>query len=399
MSISERLKRIENSLLIPVYRKRGPVLVSGRGCWVRDIDGREYLDVTSGFGVAILGHSHPLIIEAISSQIEKLITCHSSFYCEARAEFLEAISKRLPSELNSFLLTNSGAEAVEASLKLARKYTGRKKIVAFVRGYHGKTLGALSATWNPKYRKGFEPLVEGFLHLPYGNLERVESFLRENAEDVASIIVEPIQGEGGINVPPPGFLKGLRELADQFNVLLIVDEIQTGLMRTGTFLASEQENVVPDILLLGKGLGGGLPIGFLASRKDVGEKMGIGGHTSTMAGNPVVCASGKALLEALSKEVSSSRIESSSKLFFENLTRIAESSNFIREVRGKGLMIGIECRKPVGNLLKIMEEKGVLALNAGINVVRFLPPLIINRDEILKVCETLEESVKLVEEA
>ncbi|HDN17884.1 MAG TPA: aspartate aminotransferase family protein, partial [Candidatus Bathyarchaeota archaeon] len=249
------------------------------------------------------------------------------------------------------------------------------------------------------YRKGFEPLVEGFLHLPYGNLERVESFLKENAEDVASIIVEPIQGEGGINVPPPGFLKGLRELADQFNVLLIVDEIQTGLMRTGTFLASEQENVVPDILLLGKGLGGGLPIGFLASRKDVGEKMGIGGHTSTMAGNPVVCASGKALLEALSKEVSSSRIESSSKLFFENLTRIAESSNFIREVRGKGLMIGIECRKPVGNLLKIMEEKGVLALNAGINVVRFLPPLIINRDEILKVCETLEESVKLVEEA
>ncbi len=368
-----------------VYAKRRQVLVRGKGAELYDPDGHRYIDLTSGYGVAILGYGHPKIIEAIKTQAEKLLTCHGSFYNDARASFLEELVKVAPKGLDSVLMTNSGAEAVEAALKTAIRATGKTEIVAFVRGYHGKTFGALSATWEHKYKDGFGPLLPWFTHVPYGDIEKTRAAVSERT---AAILVEPIQGEGGVRVPTKGFLKELRELATERSILLMLDEVQTGLMRTGKMFSFQWEGIVPDIFILGKGLAGGLPVGAVISSQETMAKLGLGGHTSTMAGNPLVCAAGTATLEVLKQEISEELVASKSSLFLKSL---GECSNLkvIREIRGMGLMLGLELRMEAEATLNSLEECGVLALPAGRNVVRLLPPLIIPEPLISEACSKL----------
>src|SRR3989304_934479 len=257
----KEIMETEKKLMANVYSKRPVTIVKGKGATVWDINGKEYIDCTGSYGVCIIGHCHPKIVEAVKKQAEKLISCHGSFYNDARSEFLQKITQITPEGLNKVLLSNSGAEAVEGAIKLARKFTGKPEIIAMMGAFHGKTMGALSATWDKKYREPFQPLVPEFKHVPPDNLEKVKEAITEKT---AAIIAEPIRGEGGIRVPPDDFLQGIRETCDEKNVLLIFDEVQTGFGRTGKLFACEHWSVIPDVLCLAKPVAGGWPLGGTA---------------------------------------------------------------------------------------------------------------------------------------
>ncbi len=243
----------ENRLMANVFAKKPLVITRGKGALVWDIKGKEYVDCMSGYGVALLGHCHPKIAEAVCQQVGKLITCHPGYYNDKRAEFLQKLTSITPKGLNKAFLSNSGAESIECAMKLARKHTGKPEIIAMMGAFHGKTMGALSATWDKKYREPFQPLVPEIKHVPPDNLEKVSEAI---SEKTAAVLVEPIRGEGGIRVPPDGFLKGLREICDDKNILLMFDEVQTGFGRTGKLFACEHWDVVPDVLCLAKPLAG-----------------------------------------------------------------------------------------------------------------------------------------------
>ncbi len=281
------------------YQKFPVTIVRGAGAEVWDDSGQKYIDCMGGYGVAIVGHCNPDVVAAIKAQSEKLITCHSSFYNDARAEFLEKLTTRAPKGLDAAFLSNSGAEANEVAIKLAKKFTGKKKIIAMKGGFHGKTAAALSATWNKKYKEPFEPLVPGFKHVEFGSLAELEAAVDE---DTSAVLLEPIQGEGGIIIPPEGYLKGVRELCDRKGILLMADEIQTGLGRTGKLWALENWGVVPDVMTLAKGLAGGVPIGATVARKEVLHSLKKGEQSSTFGGNPLACAAGTATLDYISKQ-------------------------------------------------------------------------------------------------
>jgi acetylornithine/succinyldiaminopimelate/putrescine aminotransferase len=269
---------LEEKLMANVYAKRPVVITRGKGALVWDINGKEYIDCTGSYGVCIVGHSHPKVVDAVKRQAETLISCHASFYNEARSELLQKITQITPKGLNKVFLANSGAEAVECAIKLARKFSGKPEIIAMMSAFHGKTMGALSATWDKKYREPFKPLVPGFKHIPPDNLEKVREAITENT---AAILVEPIRGEGGIRVPPNDFLLGLREICDETDVLLIFDEVQTGFGRTGKIFACEHWNVVPDILCVAKSVAGGLPLGMTIAKESVMSSLKVGEHTTT----------------------------------------------------------------------------------------------------------------------
>jgi acetylornithine/LysW-gamma-L-lysine aminotransferase len=317
-----------------------------------------------------------------------MITCHGSFYNDARAEFIEKLAGIMPSGLDQFFLCNSGAEAVECALKLARKYTGRKEVLAMMRAYHGKTMGALSATWKPKYKEGFEPLVPGFKHVPYGSLEKVEEEMNEN---VAAVIVEAIQGEGGVHVAPNGYLPGLRELCNDGGSLLILDEVQTGLGRTGKMFAFEHWNIVPDIVCLAKGIAGGLPMGVVAARREVMSSFKVGDHTTTFGGSPLVCAAASATLDVILHERLVDKARRLGGSFKNKLEELGRKLNVVREVRGLGLMLGMELRVKCRDAILEALEKGVILMDAGVNVLRFLPPLVVEEGQLNQVVEVLEE--------
>jgi acetylornithine/LysW-gamma-L-lysine aminotransferase len=329
-------------------------------------------------------------LAAIKDQSQRLISCHGTFYNPIRSEFLEKLVSLTPKGLDKVFLSNSGTEAVEFALKLARKSTGKKEIIAMMGGFHGKTMGALSATWNRKYRIPFEPLVPGFRHVPFGKIERVEKAVNE---ETGAIIVEPIQGESGINKPPDDFLPALRELCNDKNILLIADEIQTGLGRTGRIFACEHFGVEPDIICLAKALANGLPIGATIAREEIMSSLSIGDHSSTFGGNPLVCAAAKATLDVIVHENLPERAEKSGKYLLDKLSHIGDESRIVREVRGLGLMIGIELRFDVLNILMNSMSRGVLFLDAGRNVIRLLPPLIINNEELDRIVSVLDETL------
>ena len=266
------------------FQKFPLALVKGSGASVWDDQGREYIDFMAGYGVAIVGHCNPKVVEAIGRQAAALITCHGSFCNDARSAFLEKLVAASPKGLERALLTNSGAESVEAAIKLARRHTGRAKVVSMKGGFHGKTYGALSATWNRKYRDPFVPLVPGFEFADYGDLASLEAAV---TADTAAVIAEPIQGESGVVVPPQDYFRGVREVCDRAGALLILDEIQTGLGRTGKMWASEHWGVVPDIMTVAKGIGGGVPLGAAVAKAEVVSSLLKGEHTSTFAGNPL----------------------------------------------------------------------------------------------------------------
>jgi acetylornithine/succinyldiaminopimelate/putrescine aminotransferase len=290
--------------------------------------------------------------------------------------------------LDKVFLSNSGAESVECAIKLARKYSGKPEIIAMIGAFHGKTMGALSATWKKKYRDAFMPLVPGFKHVPPDNLEKLREAI---TDETAAVLVEPVRGEGGVLMPSDGFLHGLREVCNEKGVLLIFDEVQTGFGRTGKVFACEHWNVVPDILCLAKSVAGGLPMGATFAREEVMAAFQRGEHSSTFSGNPLICAAASAAIDVLVEEKLPERAATLGQYFKGKLQGLAEKYKIVREVRGLGLMLGMETRFDVYNILVGCMERGVLVLDAGRNVVRFLPPLVITKEQIDSVIEVLDE--------
>ena len=378
---------IERRLMANVYAKRPVIISRGRGALVWDIHGKEYIDCTGSYGVCIVGHSHPKVVEAIKRQAETLISCHGSFYNDVRSELLQKIVQIAPKSLNKVFLGNSGAESVECAIKLARKFSGKPEIIAMMGAFHGKTMGALSATWDKKYREPFKPLVPSFKHVPPDNLEKMREAITEKT---AAIIVEPIRGEGGVRVPPKGFLQGLREICDEEGVLLILDEVQTGFGRTGKMFACEHWGVTPDIICLAKSVAGGLPLGITIAKENVMSSLKLGEHTSTFSGNPLVCAAACAAIEVMVVERLPERAATLGGYFKEKLEELQARHKIVREVRGLGLMIGVELRFDVLNIILKSLDRGVLILDAGRNILRFLPPLVIKREHIDRVIATLD---------
>lgn len=376
-----------------MYQKYPVCIVRGSGAVLYDIEGRAYIDCMGGYGVSLVGHCHPKVVSAIKEQCERLIACHGSLYNDKRAELLEKIAKIAPKGLGKVFLCNSGAEAVECAIKVAIKYTGRSEIISMVRGFHGKTLGALSATWSLKYREAFKNLLNpNFKFVPFGRLDKTEEAL---TEETAAIIVEPIQGEGGVYVAPDGFLEGLRKICDERGIVLIFDEVQTGFGRTGKMWASEHWRVVPDIMCIGKAMGGGLPIGATLAREEIMGVLKVGEHTSTFGGNPVVCAAASAVIDVIIEERLIERAWDLGSKFKAMLQKIVEESRsgILREVRGLGLMLGLETRIDIYDILMRALEKGVILLYSGRNVIRFLPPLVISMEQLEAVVNALREII------
>ncbi len=384
----EGIISVENSFLANVYQKFPVCAVRGEGALLYDANGKVYIDCMGGYGVSLVGHCHPKVVEAIKKQCEKLIACHGSLYNDKRAELLEKLVEIAPKGLNKVFLCNSGAEAVECAIKAAVKYTGKSEIISMVRGFHGKTLGALSVTWNPKYRKSFEKIIVRNKFVPFGKLDKVMEAVTENT---AAIIVEPIQGEGGIHVAPEGFLEGLRKICDEHGIVLIFDEVQTGFGRTGRMWASEHWNVTPDIMCIAKAMGGGFPIGATIGREEVIGSLRIGEHTSTFGGNPLACAAACATIDVIIEENLVERARDLGSKFIDILQNMVDEFKILRKVRGLGLMIGLEARVDIRNILFKSLEKGVILLYSGRNVIRFLPPLVISMEQLKKVAEVLRE--------
>lgn len=373
---TEEIVALDRELQPPLYAKRGLALVRGEGVWLWDSDGRRYLDLMSNYGVNILGHAHPRVSAAIVAQAGRLLSCHQSFASDVRAAFLERLLAVAPSGLTRAFLSNSGTEAVEAALKFAWAATGRRKIVAARRGYHGRTLGALAATAEKKYREPFLGVLAEAEHIPYGDPQALAAALDEHT---AAVILEPVQGESGIYPAPEEYLRAARELTRQAGALLIFDEVQTA-FRTGAWFACQHAGVAPDLLCVAKGLANGVPIGATLMSEEIAAALPAGVHGSTFGGNPLACAAGLATLEALAVDGLIPHSAEVGAYFLRRLRDLDHPS--VRDVRGRGLMIGIELKGRSTPVLKAMQERGLLALPAGTVVVRLLPPLIITREQV-----------------
>ncbi len=372
-----------------VYAQRDIPLIRGEGVRVWDAHGREYIDCVGGHGVAVLGHNHPAVVEAVHRQMQRLTICPPSFPNDVRARCMERLGTLVPG-LNRVFLCNSGTEAVEGAIKFARYSTGRPKIVAAKRGFHGRTLGALSATWNRKYREPFEPLVPEFVHGTFNKLETFEALVDDRT---AAVIVEVVQGEGGVHPATTAFLQGLQALVRERGALLIIDEVQTGMGRTGRLFAFQHHGIEPDIVALAKGIAGGFPMGAVLLGERV--KPGVPGiHGSTFGGNPVAAAACLATLEVLERESLPQRAARLGAWFLERLRAIRHP--LIRDVRGLGLMVGVELRTKVAPFLQALAQEGVLALPAGLTVIRFLPPLTITQEDLEAVAQALERALAQV---
>ena len=381
----QALLEAEKTLDSGVYTKHDLLIVRGQGARVWDAEGNEYIDCVGGYGVANLGHGNPEVVEAVKRQAETLMVMPQTLPTPARGELYRTLVSLLPPELNRVFPTNSGTEANEAALKFARAHTGRKKFVAAKRGFSGRTMGSLSLTWEPKYREPFAPLIEPVAFIPYNDVEALKEAVDE---ETAAVILEPVQGEGGVRPATPEFLQAAREITREKGALLILDEIQTGMGRTGRRFAFEHYGVVPDILTLAKALGGGVPIGAAVMRKEVAESMPKGGHGSTFGGNPLAMAAGVAALRYLERTRLWERAAELGPWFMEKLREIPSPK--IREVRGLGLMVGLELKeKSAPYIQKLEKEHRILTLQAGPTVIRFLPPLVIDREDLERVVEAV----------
>jgi len=377
----------EDQFMGNLYQRFPVTIEKGKGSHVWDVNGKEYIDCMGGYGVALVGHQNERVVNAIKEQVDKIITVHSSLYNKTREEFLKLLIGLAPKNLTQVHLNNSGAEAVEAAMKFARKFTGKKGMVAMKGSYHGKSFGALSLTFNPKYKKAFQPLVEKVSFASYGDIESLREVVDD---DTAFVILEPIQGESGIIVPPDGFLQNVRKLCDEKGILLIFDEIQAGLGRTGRLWACEHWDTSPDIMCLAKGIAGGVPMGATLVRPDILAVISKGEHSSTFGGNPLSCAAGTAALKALTEDGLVENSEKMGKIFREGLEKLKEKHSIIREIRGKGLMIGVEMKFEVRDILMNLIKEGVLMLYSGRNILRILPPLVISEEDITKVLQSLD---------
>ncbi len=374
------IAQIESAHESGVVPRRGEtVMVAGEGCWMIDSEGTRYLDLTAGQGVAMLGYGHPALTVAIAEQAGRLHACPSFFYNDMRARFLQKLIEISPGHMTHAFLGNSGAEAIDGAIKFARLATGRTGIVATKNGFHGRTLGALSLTWNPKYREKFDPLIPGVTHVSYDNLDELDAAVDEQT---AAVFIEAVQGEGGVNMASPAYWAGVERICRERGALLVFDEIQTG-FRTGKWFAHQHFGLQPDMMTLAKGLGAGFPMGAIVYTDRVQEALFSGAHGSTFGGNPLACAAGLATLETYQRENLMARAEQMGQRLREKLEEAIGGRRVVREIRGLGLMIGIDLRtKAIPFLKTLMEEHHVIALPAGTTVLRLLPPLIISEAEI-----------------
>ncbi len=382
----------ERRYVLQTYDRYPVVLVRGEGCRVWDVEGREYLDFVGGIAVLSLGHSHPRIVAAIKEQAERLLHVSNLYYTLPQVELARRICENSFGEKVFFC--NSGAEANEAAIKLARKYAKlhlgpeRYEIITMENSFHGRTLATLTATAQEKFHKGFEPLVHGFRYCPFNDLEAVA---RAIGPRTCAVMVEPIQGEGGVNVPSEDYLRGLRELCDEKGVLLIYDEVQTGMGRTGRLFAYEHYGAPPDIMTLAKALGGGIPIGAMVTTDKVAQGFSAGDHASTFGGNPLAARAACAVFDVLLGEGVLENCQRMGEYLMEGLEALKDKYPSVVDVRGKGLLVGMELRGRAKEVALSCLKRGVLINNIGDRVLRFAPPLIVGKGEIDRLCEVLEE--------
>jgi len=386
---------IEDDFLGHLYQRFPIVIDRGKGAKVWDDIGREYIDCMAGYGVALVGHCNDRVVAAIKDQIEKLMVCHMSTYNTARSIMLKKLSKVVPSGLDKFFFSNSGAEAVETALKFSRKFSGKPGVISMNGGYHGKTLGALSLTSSEKYRKPFEPLLDYIKFVPYGNTSKLVDAIDDKT---GTVILEPVQGESGIIIPPAGFIQEVREICSRRSLVLIFDEIQSGFGRTGKMWAAENWNTIPDVVCVAKGIAGGFPMGITMTKTEIIESMKVGEHSSTFAGNPLACAAASASIDALVLDGLIENSAETGRYFKELLFQLKEKHKIVREVRGLGLMLALELRFDVRNILMDGISNGILMLYSGRNIIRLLPPLSIDRELVLKFVTTLDRLLSLEEE-
>jgi [amino-group carrier protein]-gamma-(L-lysyl/L-ornithyl)-L-glutamate aminotransferase len=367
-----------------VYAKRGIALVRGEGARVWDADGREYIDCVGGMGAVNVGHCNPAVVAAIREQAGALISCTELFYNDQRAAYLNDLIAALPAGMDRVFLCNSGTEAVEGALKFARLLTGRPGIVAAVHSFHGRTMGALAATWEPKYREPFAPLIGGVQHVPLNKIEDLDEVVNEQT---GSVLLELLQGEGGVRPADVEYIAAAAQLARERGALLIIDEIQTGFGRTGRLWACEHFGITPDIMTIAKSIAGGLPMGAIALNARLGP-ITPGSHGSTFGGWPLVCAAARATLRYILDNDLPRQAAEKGAYITERLRALQLPR--VREVRGMGLLIGLELKERVMPFLDPLMERGVLALIAGPNVLRLLPPLVIEYDQLDRVIEAID---------
>jgi predicted acetylornithine/succinylornithine family transaminase len=388
MSFDE-IKRREATFFLPVVNRLPVALVEGRGSRVVDVDGREYVDLTAGWGVCALGHCHPALVEAIRKQAGRLMQTTNLFYTLPQLDLAEALAKITPEPITRSFFTNSGTEAVEGAIKLAHRATGRRKFVSTESSFHGRTLGALAVIGQPKHRDPYRELLPEQVVVPFGDLAAAE---RATDGETAAFIVEPVQGEGGVNVPPEGYLRGLRELCERSGALFILDEIQTGIGRTGKLLALEHDEVVPDVLTLGKGLGGGFPVGAFLCTEAVAATVKPGDHGGTYVGNPLACAAALAVLGVVQEEKLAERAAKVGTRLLGRLRAFAEANPGVTKgARGRGLLVGLVLAdaEAAAALPKKALAAGVLVNVTAGNVLRLFPALNIPEDELFGALETV----------
>jgi acetylornithine/LysW-gamma-L-lysine aminotransferase len=381
---NESIIAAESAHTSGVYAKRAIAMVRGEGARLWDADGREYIDCVGGMGAVNVGHCNPAVVAAIREQAGALISCTELFYNDQRAAYLNELIAVLPQGLDRVFLCNSGTEAVEGALKFARMLSGRPGIVAAVHGFHGRTMGALSTTWEPKYREPFQPLIAGVQHVPLNKIEELDEVV---TEQTGSVILELVQGEGGVRPAQVEYIAAAAQLCRERGALLIVDEIQTGFGRTGRLWACEHFGITPDIMTMAKSIAGGLPMGVIALNARLGP-LAQGSHGSTFGGWPLVCAAARAALRYTVENDLPRQAAEKGAYLTERLSALKLQR--VREVRGQGLLIGLELKERVGPFLEPLAERGVLALVAGPNVLRLLPPLVIEYEQLDRVIEAIE---------
>ncbi|GMW01994.1 MAG: acetylornithine aminotransferase [Candidatus Hydrogenedentota bacterium] len=391
MFSTDQIKALHEAHILNTYGARKLSLVRGEGCTVWDAEGNEYLDCMAGIAVASLGHCHPDVTDAIVRQAQTLVHTSNLYYIQQQGELAALLCKH--SFAQKWFFANCGATANEAAIKLARRYwaqqgTPRPTIVTMNQSFHGRTLATITATAQPKYQEGFEPLVPGFKHVEYNDLDALERAL---TPDVGAILVEPIQGEGGVRVPDGGYFRGVRALCDKANVLLLLDEVQVGMGRTGKLFCHEHDEIAPDVITLAKALGNGVPIGAMGCTDKVASGFSVGSHASTFGGNPLSTAAALATLKVMVQPGFLDAVTQTGNHFKLGLQSLASKHAQIVDVRGKGLILGMELNAPVAPVVQAMLQKNIIIGNAGPNTLRFVPPLIISTDAVDRVIETLDQ--------
>ena len=384
----------EDSYLINLYQRFPVTIERAQGATIWDTDGKEYIDCMGGYGVAIIGHCNKVVIEAITLQMNKLMVCHMSTYNNSRLQFLSKLKSIAPNNLSKIFFSNSGAESIEAALKFARKFSQKTGVVSMYGGYHGKTFGALSVTYNSKYRKSFSPLLEGVKFVPFGDISSLTVAIDES---IGTVIIEPIQGESGIIMPPEGYVRAVREVCTEKKLVLIFDEIQTGLGRTGKMWAGENWSAVPDIMCIAKGIASGIPTAVTFVKEEIANCMHLGEHSSTFAGNPIACSAGSATIDTIIKEDLVTKASDTGTYFKEKLIELKDKHPIIRDVRGLGMMLALESRFDVRDILMDGIKNGLLMLYSGRTVIRLLPPLVMKKEQVSRAVEIMDEILSVEE--